>query len=132
VTIEGKVARIINERELAINRGSGAGVVKGMKFKVMEPRVTIIDPETYEELGTLEREKIRVAVSEVFPKYSIARTFETYVTDDPNVSGFLSLTMRRVTRVRTLRTEEGVTQSPGTQVASVNVGDLVVEAIGEI
>ena len=34
MTIEGKVAKILNSREIAINKGSEDGVKTGMKFNV--------------------------------------------------------------------------------------------------
>ena len=44
--IEGKVAAIVNERELAINRGADVGVKEGMIFKVVEPELDVTDPDT--------------------------------------------------------------------------------------
>ena len=38
MAIEGKVATILNERDLVINKGSSSGVAEGMKFGVMEKR----------------------------------------------------------------------------------------------
>ena len=125
MTIEGKVADIINRRELIINRGEGSGVRVGMKFKVMDQILTITDPESKEQLGTLEREKIRVKISEVQPKFSVARTYETYRTVESSIPGLLG--SRTVTRVRTLETQEDTLQSPSDRVASVNAGDVVVE-----
>lgn len=76
--IEGKVAGVLNERELVINIGSLQGVKRGMKFKVLasEPLV-IYDPETGEKLGMLDREKVRVAAVEVHKRFSICRTYRT-------------------------------------------------------
>lgn len=125
MTIEGKVADIINRRELIINRGEGSGVRVGMKFKVMDQILTITDPESKEQLGTLEREKIRVKISEVQPKFSVARTYETYRTVESSIPGLLGSCT--VTRVRTLETQEDTLQSPSDRVASVNAGDVVVE-----
>ena len=128
MNMEGKVAAVINRRELVINRGSDAGVQEGMKFKVMDRRLEITDPESNETLGTLEREKVRVKVSEVHPKFSIAMTYETYQVSEPVLPGMLG--SQRVTRVRTLQTRSGAVQSPDDQVASVREGDLVVELEG--
>src|SRR5687768_10988114 len=77
--LEGKVAAIINERELVINIGANKGVRKGMKFKVLAGEVTEVrDPETDEVLGTIEQEKVQVRVIEVQNKLSVCRTFRTY------------------------------------------------------
>lgn len=78
MAIAGKVAEILNERDLVINQGAENGVVEGMKFKVSEPEVAITDPDTQALLGVLTREKIRVRVSEVYPRFAVAKTYETY------------------------------------------------------
>ena len=76
--IEGKIAKILNTRELVINRGTNHGVRPGMAFAVLEQQFGIVDPDTQEPLGNLDREKVRVRVSETHPKFSLARTYETY------------------------------------------------------
>ena len=124
MNIEGKVAAIINSRELVINRGAAAGVQEGMKFKVMDHLLEITDPESNETLGSLEREKVRVKVSEVHPKFSIAMTYETYEVSEPSLTGMFP--MHRVTRVRTLQAGSGIVQSPEDRVAAVRAGDLAV------
>jgi len=64
--IRGKVARILNSRELVINVGSKDGVAVGMKFDVLEPkREEIKDPDTGEVLGSLARPKVRARVKSV-------------------------------------------------------------------
>ena len=128
MNIEGKVAAVINRRELVINRGTAAGVQEGMKFKVMDRLLEITDPESHETLGTLEREKVRVKVSEVHPKFSVAMTYETYQVSEPGLPGMLGA--QRVTRVRTLQMGNDTVQSPEDRVASVRAGDLVVELEG--
>lgn len=78
--IEGKVAQILNARELVINVGEESGVVEGMKFAVLSESPTEIrDPETGELLDTLEREKVRVMASEVRRRVTICRTYVTKV-----------------------------------------------------
>ena len=124
MNIEGKVAAIVNRRELVINRGADAGVQEGMKFRVMDRLLEITDPESNETLGTLEREKVRVKVSEVHPKFSLAMTYETYEVSEPNLTGIFGA--HRVTRVRTLQTTSDSVQSPDDRVASVRAGDLAV------
>lgn len=59
--IRGKVARILNSRELAINVGAADGVKVGMYFDVLDPKgEDIKDPDSGEVLGSLERPKVRV------------------------------------------------------------------------
>ena len=62
--IRGKVARILNSRDMVINVGSGSGVVVGMRFDVMDARgEDVEDPDTGEVLGSVERSKVRVEIS---------------------------------------------------------------------
>src|SRR5688500_11231837 len=91
--ISGKVAAIMNERELVINRGAAHGVKVDMVFQVMDVPVAVIDPETKEPLGTVSREKIRVKVTKVEPRYAVARTFETYQVNEggPGTVDFTSI-----------------------------------------
>lgn len=131
MTLEGKVAAILNERELVVNLGSEVGVVEGMKFKVVEPSRQILDPDTGETLGTFEREKVRVRILEVNPKYSVGSTYETYkVTVGgggiPDFSYFFGRS-REVTRIRTLRPDGGLYLEPMDETKSfVKIGDPVV------
>lgn len=121
--IEGQVAAIIDARELAINRGSNDGVQVGMKFEVLEKQgEPITDPETGERLGSITLVKIRVQVTAVEPKFSIASTYETV-----GGSGLTFAALMNVTppRVRTLKTDEAITD-PLTEAESyVKRGDPV-------
>jgi len=126
MAIEGKVATILNERELTINQGGDSGVTEGMKFKVGELPTQILDPDTKTPLGVLSREKVRVKISEVSPKFSIGRTYETYQT--PSLFPTLqSIAARPVTKVRTLRTRNSSISELGQAPVSVDIGDIVVE-----
>jgi len=85
--IEGRVAQILNARELVINRGSQHGVSKGMKFSVLsEAPMEIRDPGTNELLDEIDREKVRVIASEVRDRVTICRTFRTTTTGRKGLS----------------------------------------------
>lgn len=78
MAIEGKVANILNARELVINVGGEGGVRLGMKFKVLADTPTqVTDPETEEVIGVIDREKVRVEATEVQNQIAICRTYET-------------------------------------------------------
>lgn len=130
--MRGKVAAILNERELVINLGSANGVEEGMKFKVIEPERRILDPDTQELLGTFDREKVRVKVVEVNPRYSVGSTYETYAVtlETPALPSFgprTGQTTREVRRVRTLRADGGLYLEPMDETQSfVHIGDLAV------
>jgi cell shape-determining protein MreC len=90
--IEGSIARVEDQYTVIINRGSEHGVEDGMIFAVMAEDVDpIIDPETDEVIGQLPREKLRVKVFEVHPKYSRAQTFRTFVRPGISFTGLSAL-----------------------------------------
>src|SRR4051812_26233030 len=76
--IEGKVARVLNSRELVINRGSEHGVKRGTVFVVLDPDgADIPDPDTGEIIGSIQRPKVRVRVTDVQTELCVARTYRT-------------------------------------------------------
>jgi hypothetical protein len=79
--IRGKVARLLNARELALNIGSERGVYEGMRFAVLNPRgEDIIDPDTGSNLGSVEVPKVLLEVTHVAPHACVARTYKTRTT----------------------------------------------------
>ena len=83
--IRGKVARILNRREIALNIGSNHGVTVGMYFDVMRNNETdIIDPDTKKVLGSIERPIVRVKINHVQEKLSVASTYKSELV---NVGG---------------------------------------------
>ncbi len=132
--IQGKVAAILNARDLVINKGRNDGVSEGMEFQVTQPDVPILDPESGASLGVLTRDKIKVRVVEVHPQFSVAKTYETYSAHVPSAFEQAEPLSRgrTVTRVRKI-----ITESPGQNTSiigqegsTVKVGDPVVQ-IGE-
>lgn len=122
--IEGKVAQVLNEREVAINIGTEQGVERGMKFEILsEKPIVITDPDTGDEIGTREQPKVKVKAVEVQPRMSIASTYQTYQvnvggtgTADPLASIWDTMRRftppRRVTRVKTLRIDQSELPGP--------------------
>jgi hypothetical protein len=87
LALKGRVAQILNERELVINIGAEQGVKAGMKFAVLaESPLDIKDPESGETLGVIDREKVRVKVSEVRPRLAICCTYRVIRTGSPSVA----------------------------------------------
>lgn len=90
--IEGKVAQVLNTRELAINRGRKDGVKVGMKFAVLaETPLELKDPETGAVLGVIDREKVRVSATEVHDAFAICRTYETRSIPAQGVRGITEI-----------------------------------------
>jgi hypothetical protein len=72
--IRGRVARLITDEELIMNVGSSDGVEVGHIYAVLDPLAqNVKDPTTGLDLGSLDRVKARVAVTEVGEKLSLAR-----------------------------------------------------------
>lgn len=134
--IRGQVARVLNIRELAINRGSDDGVVEGMKFAILDTAAEgIKDPETGEVLGSVYRTKVRVKVVAVKERLSIART---YVTRRVNVGGMglgaFSETFKPAkweTRYETLKAEDAAWEALSEERSIVKTGDPVEQILKE-
>ena len=134
--IRGKVARILNSRELALNRGTAHGVEVGMVFNILSPNDTDIkDPDTGESLGSVERTKISVKVTAVQEKMSIASTF---LKRKVNVggTGLASSGLGRIlepprweTHYEELLTNETMLDELDEEESQVRTGDPVVQAI---
>ena len=133
--LEGKVAAVLNERELVINIGDKNGVEIGMKFKVLtEKPAKILDPDTKDELGMVDREKVRVEVVEIQKKLSVCRTYKTYVVGGSMTAlyNFKSLFSPRRELPETLKAEDSAFPKPISEEESfVKKGDRVLQILGE-
>jgi hypothetical protein len=138
--IRGKVARILNSRELAMNVGSKDGVVVGMKFDVLEPKgEEIKDPDTGEVLGSLSRPKVRVRVKSVQDRLSVAETFKEHEINVGGVGPTIGETLgglsdllrppKYVKKIETLKTDEKTWEDLEEQQSYVKTGDPVVQVI---
>lgn len=136
--IEGQVARVLNDRELVINRGAEHGVEAGMRFAVLAKEgIGIEDPETGEPLGDVERPKTLVKVTQVKPRLCVAVTYRTKVVGGGWVSpAELSRRMLGMEPAHeieeTLRAEKTAFARPlrGPD-AIVAAGDEAVQVLGE-
>jgi len=76
--LHGKVAKLLNVREVALNIGSKDGVTNGMKFLVLNPNAgDIQDPDTNVVLGTLQLPKLQLTVNFVADEFSVAEVAGT-------------------------------------------------------
>jgi hypothetical protein len=137
--IRGKVAQILNSREVAINLGSEHGVCEGMLFDVIDPKgEDIIDPDTDVVIGSLERAKVRLRVTSVRPKLSVASTFKK---ERVNIGGVgigtsglsqLFLPTEYITQYETLKTTEKTWEDLPEKESYVKRGDPVVEVTNDL
>lgn len=136
--IRGKVARVLNSREIAITVGSKHGVKVGMYFDVMDSKgESITDPDTGEMLGSIERPKVRVRVTNAQERLAVASTFRRKRV---NVGGFglnvgevsrALMPPKWVTKYETLRTDEQTWEDLDPEESYVKVGDPVVQVVGD-
>lgn len=132
--IRGQVARVLNTRELAINRGSLHGVYEGMKFAVLDTTAEgIEDPETGEVLGSVFRTKVRVKAVIVKERLTIART---YVAQRINVGGAgyggfsdIFKPPKWETRYETLKAEDAAWEELSEARSIVKTGDPVEQIV---
>jgi len=132
--IRGKVAQVLNSRELALNVGTDHGVQVGMLFDVLDPKgEDIVDPDTGDVLGSLARPKVRIKVISVQPKLAVA---STYKKERINIGGVgigsaglaqLLSPPEYVTQYETLKTTEKTWEDISEKDSYVKRGDPVVE-----
>ena len=74
MAVEGKVAKLLGNNEIVINRGRNEGVRPGMLFEIFAPEgEEVWDPDTGETLGTVEDVKAQAEVTEVKDRLAVAR-----------------------------------------------------------
>jgi len=135
--MRGKVAKILNTRELVINLGANQGVVIGMRFDVLDQKEeNIKDPDTGDTLGSIERPKVTVKVTRVLERMCIA---STYKKTEINIGGrgisigdFSRILMppKLITKYQTFKTEEKTWEDLSEAESYVKIGDPVVQNIG--
>jgi len=143
--IRSKVARVLNSREIAIAVGSEHGVKIGMYFDVLDPKgEDIKDPDTGEVLGSLDRPKVRVKITQVQERLSVASTFKKekinvggtgHGLESIGSIGLLSKALmppKYVTKYQTLKTHEKTWEDLDEEESYVKTGDPVIQVMGGI
>lgn len=128
--IRGKVARILNSKEVALNVGASDGVEDGMQFDILAPELhDIRDPDTDEVIGSVNRPKVRVQVGMTEDRFCVAHTFRRRRVNIGG-SGFGTALFEPpnwVTRSETLKTSEDTWEDLSEQDSYVKTGDPVVQ-----
>lgn len=131
--INGKVATILNSREVALNVGKEQGVVSGMIFEILSSDGhEIIDPDTGDRLGSFTLPKTRVRVNRVDSKFSIAATYRSKRVDIGNARMFNAPVWE--TRYETLKAKgsfETSYEDLREQDSYVSIGDPVIQVIDD-
>ncbi len=137
--IRGKVAQIVNSRELVLNIGAKQGVATGMYFDIIEPKgEDIKDPDSGEVLGSIERPKVRVRVTRVKERLSVASTYRMRKKNIGGMGFDLSAGLSGILRppkwskeYETLKTTEKTWEDIDEQQSYVKTGDPVVQVSDE-
>ena len=80
--IHGKIAKVLNSREVALNIGQAQGVAPGMRFEVLAPQAyEIPDPDTGIVLGSVALPKVPVEITRVYDHVSVAATYRKQSVD---------------------------------------------------
>ena len=119
--IRGKVAQILDSRQVILNVGSSDRVAAGMVFKIINPKgEQVRDPDSKQVLGSVESPRAFVRVIEVQDRLSIATTSGANPAFTPATLGPFA---------RVLMPPRWVDQyeSLGANLSSVNIGDPVVQ-----
>lgn len=99
--VMGKVAKLINDTELAINKGTDDGIKSGMTIWIIDESTTnILDPDTGENLGGVSRAKIRMRITGVGKRAAIAErwlssAYESILGRQRTIAAALGTTEKR-------------------------------------
>ena len=131
--IRGKVARVLNSREVAINKGQCDRVEVGMIFNILSAKGSdITDPDTFETLGTVDVPKISVKVTILHERVAVASTYRTHTVNvggtGPTLTG-LFVPPKWEHRVETLKIVDADVEELDEEEAYVHRGDPVVQVI---
>lgn len=131
--IKGLVARVLNSRELVINKGRRDGVRVGMTFRVMDRKgEDIPDPETGEVLGSVNRPKIEVKIVTVEDRLATGRTFNSRRVNVGGMGFSISPIFeppKYVRKYETLKTDESTWEDLDEDESFVKTGDPVEEVL---
>jgi len=86
-----KVAKIIDENTLVINAGEKQAIKKGDEFQIIGKKgfQPVLDPDTGEDLGTLDEIKGTVIVHTTYPNMSICKS--KYIVEEINTHDLSSI-----------------------------------------
>lgn len=142
--IRGKIAKVLNSREVALNVGTEHGVQSGMTFDILFPGSgEVTDPDTGEVLGSVDLPRTSVRITKAHDKFAIATTYRSKRVNvgSAGYTGVGSATdnLRKIfepprweTRYETLKIEggfEAAAEEMGEHESYVSRGDPVVQVV---
>lgn len=128
--IRAKVARVLNTTDLALNKGSAAGVEVGMRFAILSDKgENITDPDTNEVLDSVDIAKTLVKIVSVTEKLAVGRTFRS-TENTRSISSMFAMTESQ--RHETLRTDERrLQQELDPKDSFIKIGDAAIQYVGD-
>ena len=122
--IRGKVAQILDARQLVLNVGASDQVYAGMLFKIVNPKgEQIRDPDSNQILGSVESPRVFVRVIEVQDKLSVATTSAANPALTPASLGPIA---RALMPPRWVDRHESLISN----LKEVDIGDPVIQVLG--
>lgn len=128
--VAGKVIRILNDREVVLNKGATSGLQEGDYIGIIDPATeNLQDPDTGEDLGGIRRYKVALRVSRVSERAAIAATYKTRSvnlggTGGPTASiSKLFAEPKYVSQIEKLRLSETGSRPLGPSESRVQQGD---------
>ncbi len=112
-----KVVKVIDQHRCVINKGSDDGVSLDDRFIVYNLGEVIFDPESGDELGTLEIVRGRAEVIHVQPRLATLETYEREILSERRI-------IHRPSRVSFGNEIEEVNQSERAQFNGLKAGDF--------
>ena len=137
--LRGKVARILNIRELVLNLGAENGVTEGMLFDIQgKEEIDIRDPDTNEVLGSTGRVKARVKVTHVQERLAVAQTYRKQTIATGGLGGtsaaeeffksvYKALMPTKVEFTEDLAREKDAWEVISEEESKVAIGDLAIQ-----
>ena len=137
--IRGRVARLLSSRKLALNVGGRDGVRVGMYFDILDQLYEdILDPETGENLGSIQHAKVRVQVDQVQDRLCSATTFDGTKVNVGGGGASLEAIARLfaaphwVTKVQDFKNRPDGSEGINESESYVKVGDTAIQIVPEV
>lgn len=125
--IQGRVATILDPHQIAFNVGSEDGVTEGSIVRLRRS-VKVKDPDSDDELGTVNLIKLSLVVNLVEERYCVARVRDRSERQAGNSILFGNQPLMRVDETNIDREANAV---PGRDAVKVRVGEYVTIEVAE-
>ncbi len=119
-----KVIKILNEYEIVINAGANKGLSDGDRLQIFVPGVHVVDPDTKEDLGTLDNVKATIVVKTLLPKMAICVNAATESPLTSSAQALISTAFAPTSKKLNVNTLDISGGSP-LQDSCIKLGDLV-------